>query len=211
MNEDTSLATPPPAHLVTLAGRINEEHRACEATLRAGLVHAIRAGELLIEARALVPHGEWLPWLAGNFAGSERTAQGYMRVAREWPAVQDGSPQRVADLSLRGALVALAEPKESADEPTDAEAESVRAAAELVVAIVESWWAVAARTYTTTTGEDAVSLEQWCADVSAESRLPFSVDEAAIRRAAWVAYGSLPIEARPWPDDAAETMRRLGM
>jgi phage N-6-adenine-methyltransferase len=47
-------------------------------------------------------HGEWLPWLKGNFNGSERHARNYMRVA--------ANRQRVADLSsLRAALKELAD------------------------------------------------------------------------------------------------------
>jgi hypothetical protein len=32
------------------------------------------AGDLLIEAKALVPHGQWLPWLAEHCEMAERTA-----------------------------------------------------------------------------------------------------------------------------------------
>jgi predicted transcriptional regulator len=42
-----------------LAEEINAEHRACEAALRSGLRHAVRAGELLTEAKGQVKHGEW--------------------------------------------------------------------------------------------------------------------------------------------------------
>jgi hypothetical protein len=34
-----------------LAEEINAEHQACEAALRSGLRHAVRAGELLTEAK----------------------------------------------------------------------------------------------------------------------------------------------------------------
>jgi hypothetical protein len=39
-------------------------------------------GDLLIEAKALVEHGQWLPWLEENFDMSEGTAERAMRVAR---------------------------------------------------------------------------------------------------------------------------------
>jgi hypothetical protein len=35
----------------------------------------------LIEAKAILPHGKWLPWLKNEFDWSERTAQRYMLVA----------------------------------------------------------------------------------------------------------------------------------
>jgi hypothetical protein len=87
-----------------LAEEINAEHRACEAALRSGLRHAVRAGELLTEAKGQVKHGEWGTWLSANFGGSERTAQAYMRVFREMPKLEGVNPQRVTDLSFRGAL-----------------------------------------------------------------------------------------------------------
>jgi hypothetical protein len=99
-------------NLETLADRINEEHRRCEEALKEGLRHALRAGELLIEAKSRCAHGTWGAWLAENFEGSERTAQAYMKVAREMPQLDGAKAQRVADLSLRGALKELAPPKE---------------------------------------------------------------------------------------------------
>ena len=104
-----SIATRP--DLTDLAELANREHRACETALQAGLQHALNAGQALTEAKAQCPHGEWLPWLQEHFEGSERTAQAYMRVAREWPALQaDQKRNGVADLSYREALKALAEP-----------------------------------------------------------------------------------------------------
>jgi len=58
-SKNKSLAT-----LVDLAARINAAHDQAAGALRSGLEHARRAGELLIEAKARVPHGQWLPWLA---------------------------------------------------------------------------------------------------------------------------------------------------
>ena len=54
------------------------------------------------QSEAELGHGNFLPWLKENFAGSERTAQNYMRLA--------SNPQRVADLgcdSIRDAIEAL--------------------------------------------------------------------------------------------------------
>jgi hypothetical protein len=87
-----------------VAVRICAEHEAAQASARDAVVHAIRAGELLIAAKAGLPHGEFGAWLAANVSFSERTAQGYMRLARLEPA----KAQRVADLSLRVALRTLA-------------------------------------------------------------------------------------------------------
>lgn len=59
-------------------------------------------GLRLIEAKAMLSHGEWLPWLEERVHFSEKSAQNYMRVAREFP-----NPQLVADLGVRKALALL--------------------------------------------------------------------------------------------------------
>jgi hypothetical protein len=115
--------------LTDLAEQINAEHQACEQAFRSGVQHAINAGNLLIQARQHCPHGTWLPWLAANFHGSERTAQAYMRVAREWPALEAANPQRVTELSYREALKALAEPRQ---EPPEMTIEELNALEELI-------------------------------------------------------------------------------
>jgi hypothetical protein len=50
--------------------------------LRSALGHAIAAGELLIEAKAKVRHGQWLKWLAANCEVPKRTAAHYMALAK---------------------------------------------------------------------------------------------------------------------------------
>ena len=94
-----------------LSKRINAEHEACQTAMRSAVDHAMRAGELLIEAKAGLAHGQWLPWLEGSCGVSERTAQAYMRLARELPKLEPEDAQRVADLPLRQVLAELAEPK----------------------------------------------------------------------------------------------------
>jgi hypothetical protein len=96
--------------LAELAAAINAEHAACGRALTTGLEHAIRAGELLIQARHAIPHGGWLPWLGAHFDGSARTAQAYMRVARRRAEFGLPDAQRVAHLSFREALATLAAP-----------------------------------------------------------------------------------------------------
>ncbi len=96
--------------LANLAQRINTEHEAARAAMRKGLQHALNAGELLIEAKAAVPHGEWLPWLETNCSVSERTAQLYMKVARERERLGRESAS-LADLTLEQAAERLAKPK----------------------------------------------------------------------------------------------------
>jgi hypothetical protein len=87
-----------------LAKRIDAEHRECERSLKAGLEHALKAGQLLLEAKGAIGHGGWIAWLKKNCQVSDRLAQKYMRVARELPKLDAANTPRVADLSFREAL-----------------------------------------------------------------------------------------------------------
>ena len=68
-------------------------------------------GQRLIEAKELLSHGEWLPWLNEKVEFSERTAQNFMRLAKEF-----SNPQLVADLGARKALTLLALPPEEREQ-----------------------------------------------------------------------------------------------
>uniref|UniRef100_UPI0026138A10 DUF3102 domain-containing protein n=1 Tax=uncultured Flavonifractor sp. TaxID=1193534 RepID=UPI0026138A10 len=67
-------------------------------------------GQRLIEAKEMLPHGEWLPWLTERVEFSPRTAQNFMRLAREW-----SNTQTLADLGASKALTLLALPPEERD------------------------------------------------------------------------------------------------
>ena len=97
-----------------LAVKINAEHKRAEQSAKNAIAHALKAGELLIAAKSKVEHGEWLPWLEQHCTVSERTAQAYMRIAKEWPKLDAPKAQRVADLSFRETLKALAAPSKPA-------------------------------------------------------------------------------------------------
>jgi len=101
----------PPRSLLELAAEIQDAHAAFVSKASASLEYARQAGALLIEAKALVAHGEWLPWLATNCTDiTARTAQGYMTISREWSRLQEIQEKRngVSSLSLRKALSLLA-------------------------------------------------------------------------------------------------------
>lgn len=103
--------------LATLAAEINAEHEAAESyarkaieDVRASIEHARAAGDKLLLAKAGVAHGQWLPWLVANCPKvSIRRAQEYMRVAREWPAIEAKYADS-AHLTIDGALALLAAP-----------------------------------------------------------------------------------------------------
>lgn len=68
-------------------------------------------GRCLIEAKEKLPHGEWLPWLGEQIHYSEKTAQNFMRLAREFT-----NPQALADLGATKALALLALPAEEREQ-----------------------------------------------------------------------------------------------
>ena len=67
--------------LPVLAAEINEHDtskRACEVK---SMMHGYRVGQLLLEAKKLVPHGAFLDWVAANTSVTPRMCQNYMAVA----------------------------------------------------------------------------------------------------------------------------------
>jgi hypothetical protein len=86
-----------------LATEIRADVDFAEASWRNAVRYAIAAGEKLIEAKGLLKHGKWLPWLEENFEFTDRTAQRYMDVAR--------NATRVSDLpTMRDAIALLTNP-----------------------------------------------------------------------------------------------------
>src|SRR5262245_8473621 len=98
--------------LAELATRINAEHEQFELALRDGLMHARKAGELLLEAKGQVAHGQWLTWLKDNVRCSVRTCQVYMRVTQGWSQLE-ANTQGIAHLTIEGAMRLLAEADEA--------------------------------------------------------------------------------------------------
>lgn len=59
--------------------RIAELHREIIGYLKVTVDKAIEIGGLLIEQKAELDHGQWLPWVRENLPFSERLARDYMR------------------------------------------------------------------------------------------------------------------------------------
>jgi phage N-6-adenine-methyltransferase len=75
--------------LTDLATRVMTEHLAVTAAFKKGVERAMAAGDLLIEAKVQLKHGQWLPWLTESCRGlSVRMAQLYMRLAKEREAIE---------------------------------------------------------------------------------------------------------------------------
>jgi len=59
---------------------INEQHRAARTCVDTAVDHAVRCGELLIEQKGRLQHGEFQPWIEANCAFSYKQAARYMQV-----------------------------------------------------------------------------------------------------------------------------------
>lgn len=78
---------------------------------RAGGEAILTIGKGLMEAKALLSHGEWLPWLEERVEFSEKAAQRFMKLAREY-----SNPTALSDLGATKALMLLAIPAENREE-----------------------------------------------------------------------------------------------
>ncbi len=117
----------PPQHLVE---QINEHHAACERSYLSALEHAVRAGSLLVQVRMRLPHGTWRTWLDECFAGSQRTAEGYIQLHHAYQqdpaALADAGGIRAALSSIARKVTGTQSTFEPEDEIVDAEPVSER-------------------------------------------------------------------------------------
>lgn len=91
-----------------IAQKINDTTQTAEGQARLAVQSAMAAGDLLTQAKSYVAHGQWNEWLLANCAVAPRTAQAYMQLFKQVPALEDSKAQRVADLPLRQAIKAIA-------------------------------------------------------------------------------------------------------
>jgi len=73
--------------------RIVVQQRTTEikALMKRAASDIIEIGQKLIEVKAKLPHGAWLPWLRSEFAWSADTAGRFMAVARRIPDIPHGA------------------------------------------------------------------------------------------------------------------------
>jgi hypothetical protein len=95
--------------LPDLAELINAAHDQAHQAARTAIEYAIECGRLLLEAKANVGHGGWLPWVEANTKVSARQSQRYMRLAA---AAIEGKCDATSFLTIEGALAAIAAPRE---------------------------------------------------------------------------------------------------
>jgi hypothetical protein len=108
---DTAPTAPTAPSLDDLAQRITTEHQGIMGAKRNIVERAMKAGDLLIQAKAKAGHGNWLNWLKTNCAGiSERTANVYMKLAEGRATIEEKlKSAATADLTINEALRSLAE------------------------------------------------------------------------------------------------------
>jgi len=99
--------------LPRLAELVGDAVSAAEQGANSTMQHALRAGELLVRAKELVRHGDWIDWLKANCRLAPRTAQAYMRLPERLKALAPQEAQRVAHLPVREALRAITTPAEA--------------------------------------------------------------------------------------------------
>ncbi|PZP95529.1 MAG: hypothetical protein DI587_22260 [Variovorax paradoxus] len=86
----------------TIASDINRLHDLASQRAAEAIDYAKQVGLLLIEAKASVKHGDWLPWLAQNVRVSARQAQRYIAIA-------EGKPVPVRQLATKSDAVSHSE------------------------------------------------------------------------------------------------------
>lgn len=92
-----------------------------EAGRRVTMLCGIEIGRRLVEAKDLMQHGEFLPWLTRETPFSERHAQNYMKIYREYGTqmglLEAGTNAKyIADLPISKALLLLSVPESERDE-----------------------------------------------------------------------------------------------
>jgi hypothetical protein len=110
--------------LTDLRERLKAEHAAVVSAIQGALAHAMAAGDILIEAKRQLDHGDWLPFLESCDI-EPRTAQRYMQVARHREEIE-ANTTRVSHLSIRDALAQLKTPAKRAESADDPEVERDR-------------------------------------------------------------------------------------
>jgi hypothetical protein len=76
---------------------IIEQHLLAVESAQQALVHALNAGRLLIEQKDNLDHGVFVDWVTTSLPFSTRTAQNYMRLARNETELNDSNIDQLTD------------------------------------------------------------------------------------------------------------------
>jgi hypothetical protein len=105
-----------------LAEKINTSHRESLDSAKHAVLKAKETGDYLIQAKELVPHGEWSDFLQKNTTVSNRQSQKCMRLSRNWNEIEAKANSRT-HLGINDALELIADSKPS---EVDLIADSIR-------------------------------------------------------------------------------------
>ena len=112
-------ASPAPTRTpAVIAAEIREIQRSCRAMT---LMYAVEAGRRLVEAKALVKHGEWGDWVKNETGMSMSSVSRLMKLYDEYASDQvtlEGAvvnSSTLQNLSISNALRLLAVPEEDRD------------------------------------------------------------------------------------------------
>jgi hypothetical protein len=97
-----------------LADDANDYAADAERQLRSAVDSARAAGDLLLQIRKQIGHGNWTEWLKQHWNHSDRVAQKYMQIAVSWSLIADKSPKSInhaLQLLVEETGTAKAEPK----------------------------------------------------------------------------------------------------
>lgn len=129
VNDTLAAIVRPAVNLDTIAARIKDEFRAAEGAQQEALQGYRTVGRLLIEAKAGLKHGEWLPWLKANVPFSERHARRYMDLAKsdvtsdlaeQWATIQGNRPAgKDAETESEGPVFGVEQVEPEDEKPED--------------------------------------------------------------------------------------------
>ena len=68
-----------------IAFEINSLHQKALNLVNEGIKYAWDAGELLIQAKKAVGHGNWLNWITTNLSFSPDTVENYVKIRNKYP------------------------------------------------------------------------------------------------------------------------------
>jgi hypothetical protein len=108
--------------LTDIAARIRHEHAAVRYALKHAVERAMTTGDLLLEAKEQVQHGQWTQWIQEHCEISDRTARLYMQLAENRATLE--ASENAANLTLNAAVRMLAAPKDNDEEKDFLEAKA---------------------------------------------------------------------------------------
>jgi len=129
-NTDTprtgTVIPPSEPDLPTLAQTINAKYKLAQDNIRNAVRAAMDCGDALAKAKAMLPHGEFTPWLRDNSEMMPRTVQEWMFLGRHRKQVEPWL-EKNPNGSIAGALKLIRQSPDPKEPPTITEDEVVTA------------------------------------------------------------------------------------